>query len=516
VSVLTLVVLSSLGVALLVYPGQRWLPLVIRDNDYTRLLRSDVAPLVWALSIVAFVFLLPRRNRSVLDLWLTAALWAWVLDVGLATVIGIHRFDMGFYLGRIYGLLASIIVLGSLLLEVNRLNIDLGKTLALAEARNAELLRSREELARAQRLEAVGQLTGGVAHDFNNLLAVVIGNLELLSASEALSPRLLAFARAAQQAAQRGAKITDQLLTFARRNISRPVNIDPNGLLTDFQSLMRQALTARVELRLTLAPEPLVVRLDTTQFEAALLNLIVNARDAMPDGGRIEITTKAEPPNPSGARFVSVTVNDTGCGMTPEVAGRAFEPFFTTKPVGEGSGLGLSQVYGFVTAAGGRVEIQGGPRAGCTIQMRLPLSPAAISSPADHRRAEQRGSSVGAGETILVVEDDRDVLALTRQRLESLRYVVMTAIDAEAALDILNRRPVDLVFTDIVLPGRVSGLQLAERVRNLRPGTPVLLTSGYSGADAGDIRWPMLRKPFELTDLSSSIRDMLDGARAMG
>jgi signal transduction histidine kinase/CheY-like chemotaxis protein len=515
VFILALAVLSALGSGLLAYRGEHLLPVFMVGNDHSRMMTTGVAPLTWALSILAFVLLLWRRNRSVLDLWLTVVMWAWILDVGLSVVIGTNRYDMGFYLGRIYGLFAATIVLASLLLEVNRLNIDLGKTLVLAEARNAELLRSREELARAQRLEAVGQLTGGVAHDFNNLLTVVIGNLELLSYSEALSPRLQGFARAAQQAAQRGARITEQLLTFARRQISRPVYIDLNGLLTDFQSLMRQALTARVELRLTLAPEPLFVRLDTAQFEAALLNLIVNARDAMPDGGRIEITSKSEPPDASGARFVSVEVSDTGTGMTPEVAARAFEPFFTTKPVGEGSGLGLSQVYGFVTAAGGRVEIQTAPGAGCTIRMRFPLSPATVSSPAVHRRVEQRGSRVGAGETILAVEDDPDVLMLTRQRLESLGYVVMTATDAKAALDILNRRPVDLVFTDIVLPGRVSGLQLAERVRDLQPGTPVLLTSGYTGADAGDIRWPMLPKPFELADLSSSIRDMLDGARAM-
>ncbi|MFL5281461.1 MAG: MASE4 domain-containing protein [Rhodopila sp.] len=268
VGVLVVLIASAIGV--LTFPGHSLLPRVIDRNDYIRLLTTGISPVVWLLCIIVFVILWRVRRRSVLGLWLCVVMGAWIMDVGLAIVIGSSRFDWGFYLSRSYGLLAATIVLVALLFEMAQLYEQLDHSLKLAEAWNGKLLRSRDELARAQRLEAVGQLIGGVAQDFNNLLMVVTGNLELMcsAAAEPVPTRVRRHAEIALRAAQRGAKTIDQLMTFARRQHSRPVTADLNALLAELQPLLDRALPAGIELHVQPAPEPVVALLDPAQFEA--------------------------------------------------------------------------------------------------------------------------------------------------------------------------------------------------------------------------------------------------------
>ena len=366
-----------------------------------------------------------------------------------------------------------------------------------------------EQLAQARKMEAVGQLTGGVAHDFNNLLTVVLGNIDMLATRKEEEERRMRRIEAVRQAAERGRDLTGQLLAFSRRQHLTPITLDVNKLITEFTPLMRQAVGEAVTIDLNLADETLHTHVDPTQLETALLNLAVNARDAMPEGGPLFITTRREP-GESDLGWVAIEVRDGGTGMSEEVRARVFEPFFTTKEVGKGSGLGLSQVYGFVSQSDGEVRLVSAPGEGSAFHLLLPAS-------ADRAEVARRDSRtarlVGGSEKILLVEDDPTVLALTLDVLTGLGYQVTTATNATEALEsIRSDAEIDLLFTDVVMPGGVNGLSLARATREIRPGMRVLLTSGFVGE--GRViegrEFPLLDKPYEVAVLASTLRKLLD------
>lgn len=360
-----------------------------------------------------------------------------------------------------------------------------------------EEIRRREEaqaqLIQSQRMEAFGQLTGGVAHDFNNLLTIISGNLELL-APEIESERARAHCRRAADAAEMAARLTSRLLTFARRRRLEPTVVDLNELILGMAELVQRTIGAHISLSTILAPGLWVTRADASEVENAILNLVINARDAMLGGGRIVIETrnakfgdgdeKAIPGLRKGD-FVVVSVTDTGGGMPAEIAARAFEPFFTTKPTGRGTGLGLSTIYGFAQQSGGHVTLYSEVGKGTTVSLYLPRSLEA--GPAKDTAAEDEAVAYAQNsETILVVEDNADVREVTMQRIEGLGYVVLEAASGPEAKDMLAKHAdVQLVFSDVVMPGGMSGFDLADWIESNRPDLPVVLTSGFAeGASA--------------------------------
>jgi PAS domain S-box-containing protein len=369
-----------------------------------------------------------------------------------------------------------------------------------------------EQLAQARKMEAVGQLTGGVAHDFNNLLTVVLGNVDMLARKMEDEARRARRVDAIRQAAERGRDLTRQLLAFSRRQHLSPVTLDVGGLIRDFTPLLRQAVGEAITVDLALAEATLCAHVDPTQLETALLNLAVNARDAMPEGGVLSIRSERE--DDADGAWVAISVRDTGMGMSPEVRDRVFEPFFTTKEVGKGSGLGLSQVYGFVRQSEGEVQLETTAGRGTTFRLRLPLS----EQPAqDLRPSAPDEVLTGGSEKILLVEDDPTVLALTLDLLEGLGYAVTRATNAGEALEVLRSdAEIDLLFTDVVMPGGVSGVSLARTARELRPGLQVLLISGFlgNGGMVDESEFPLLDKPYETIRMAAQLRRLLDGRKA--
>jgi PAS domain S-box-containing protein len=376
-------------------------------------------------------------------------------------------------------------------------------------------------LLQAQRMEAVGQLTGGVAHDFNNLLTVILGNLELLEPKlkDELSQSLAGEAR---EAAEMGARLTDRLLTFARRQRLEMQSLNLNEFALGLTELLRRTIGAPIDLSTALAPDLWPTTADPGQVESAVLNLVLNARDAMPDGGRLVIETfnatvdaadVASNPGMAAGDYVVLSVADTGHGMPAEVHARAFEPFFTTKGAGKGSGLGLATIYGFARQSGGNVTIYSEVGKGTTVNLYLPR--------AGRRTEEEAGAAAkpavdtGRGETVLVVEDDERVRRLTALRLKELGYRVLEADHGAAALAALADTPdIDIVFSDLVMPGGISGFDLARRVRERYPGTRVILTSGYSAellnqADVAELDLKVLRKPYRQVELARAFRAAL-------
>ncbi|MET0339335.1 MAG: PAS domain-containing protein [Caulobacter sp.] len=366
-------------------------------------------------------------------------------------------------------------------------------------------------LIQAQKLEAVGQLTGGVAHDFNNLLTVVIGALDIVLKNPEDSRRRERLVEAAMSAARRGERLTQQLLAFSRRQPLRPEVLHADALITELEPLLRRAIGEAVTLELDLKAENCAARIDASQFEAALLNLSVNARDAAPHG-RIVIGTECidEPPTsdlPAG-KYLRIFVRDDGEGMDADTARRVFEPFFTTKPVGKGTGLGLSQVYGFAKQSGGGVMIDSAPGEGATVSLLLPVvsEPVRVAEPIAPA-AETPGLAVSL--TILLVEDDQDVGDLVETMLIELGHKVIRADHVDRALRIVaSNAGIGLVLTDVIMPGGASGVDLARELARTRPGLPVVLSSGYTGetlALAEAAPWPLLRKPYAMDALAAAI-----------
>jgi PAS domain S-box-containing protein len=381
--------------------------------------------------------------------------------------------------------------------------------------------RMEAELRQAQKMEAVGQLTGGLAHDFNNLLTVITGNLEMLE-DKVTDPRQRELVAEAQAAADDGAKLTGQLLAFGRRQALNPQLTDIGVIVSSFSDLLRRTLGEAIEFRTIVSGSANLVSVDTSQFQNALLNLVLNARDAMPQGGkltveisrtRIDLDYAQMYPEVRPGTYVLISVTDTGQGMSPEVKQRAFEPFFTTKPTGQGTGLGLSMVYGFVKQSGGHVQIYSDVGRGTSIRLFLPAAAPEAASP-QAPAAESTQAPTGQ-EAILVVEDDARVRRVTVARLRDAGYRIIEASTGPQALALLDTHPeVDVLFTDVVMPGGMNGDELARRVRERRPDIKVLFTSGYAEplvagreqAESG--AW--LRKPYTAADLARRVRELLD------
>jgi PAS domain S-box-containing protein len=366
-------------------------------------------------------------------------------------------------------------------------------------------------LRQAQKMESLGQLTGGVAHDFNNLLSVFASGLQILERVDG-TPRPRVF-EAMRRAIARGTGLTRHLLAFSRRRPVNPESIDIVGHLKGMRALLDGSLGGDIQVQMNLRDDVWPIEVDAGEMELAVLNLCVNARDAMPEGGAITITVEnVRTTDDMGADrdFVRVSVADTGIGMAPEIVARVFEPFFTTKDVGKGSGLGLPQVYGFAQQSGGRVSIDSSLGAGTTVTLCLPRTlsdPPVETRTTDSTETASRTTAVRRGH-ILLVEDDKEVSALTFELLSSLGFVVTHVSSADAALGALaNGRDVDVVLSDIMMPGGVSGLQLAREIRRRYPRLSVVLTTGYveAAADMEEYEFRLLPKPYTLESLADAL-----------
>jgi PAS domain S-box-containing protein len=579
----------------------------------------------------------------VLDLWLLVVLSSWLFDVALAAVFSAGRFDLGFYVGRIYGLVAASVILMALLIETGALYARLAKvyeadrrraadTISSINARLDTLLdssplpmfsldshgrvatwnsaaerifgrlaagiigqdfaalpenagndfasvharvmagerlqdlqmrwlhhdgrpldiahsgapvreagqratgavyvsedvtdkrRLERKLAQAQKMEAVGQLTGGIAHDFNNILTVITGTIEILADGVADRPALADIAKLIDEAATRGAGLTRQLLAFARKQPLQPQETDINALAGEAASLLRPTLGEHVEIESVLEAEAWPALIDRGQLVTAIINLGINARDAMPRGGKLTLETANVMLDEAYAHLnadvrpgphVMVAVSDTGTGIPAALLDRILEPFFTTKEVGKGTGLGLSMVYGFVKQSGGHIKIYSEEGHGTSIKLYLPRASDLALPTAEVASA---AAPEGGHELILVVEDDRMVREHVVVQLNSLGYTTLVAVDAATALALLDdgAKP-DLMFTDVIMPGGLNGRLLADQALRRRPGLKVLFTSGYTETaivhhgrlDPGVL---LLAKPYRKIDLARMVRKALEAA----
>jgi PAS domain S-box-containing protein len=378
-----------------------------------------------------------------------------------------------------------------------------------------ERRKSQEACMQAQKMEAIGQLTAGMAHDFNNLLQIINGNLELANQLNGAQHKAAEPIRRAQRAAMRAGKLTQQLLTFARKQRLEPRHVNLNALVVEFSEMLMRTLGDKIELRLDLKPGLPSCMIDPTHLEMALLGVLVNARDAMPTGGEVTVATsvidaqRAGSANVPPGQYVALSVLDQGEGMAPEVLRRATEPFFTTK--GPGTGLGLAMVHGFVQQSHGHLEIESDPGRGTVVRMLFPM--------VERQQKRTPGSEEQAGQNpaqqcILLVEDNDDVRELAESMLGLEGYAVLPAASGESALAVLDQHPeVDLLFTDVIMPGGMNGLQLVEQVRQLRPELPVLLTTGYMdelpAKGKRTLGLEVLGKPYKHNDLLDKVNTAL-------
>lgn len=392
-----------------------------------------------------------------------------------------------------------------------------------AEKAAAERLRNTEEaLRQSQKMEAVGQLTGGIAHDFNNLLTGIVGSLDLMQTrlGQGRTDNIARYIDAAMTSANRAAALTHRLLAFARRQPLIPKSVDANVLIVSLEDLLRRTIGETLDLDIAAAPDLWCTLCDPNQLESALLNLAINARDAMPDGGHLKIATQnvrvdainANAPALTPGDYICISVSDSGTGMSPEVVARAFDPFFTTKPIGQGTGLGLSMIYGFARQSNGHVSIDSRLGIGTAVKLYLPRHEGdAATQDADPLKDDQR---VAAGETLLVVEDEPVVRSVIVDMLQDEGYRVLEAVDGPSGLRVLRETPnIDLLVTDIGLPG-MNGRQLADQAREARPDLKILFITGYSESVvmAKGFLLPgmeMITKPFDLDHFLQRIRAMI-------
>jgi PAS domain S-box-containing protein len=394
-----------------------------------------------------------------------------------------------------------------------------------AEKAAAERLRATEEaLLQSQKMEAVGQLTGGIAHDFNNLLTGIVGSLDLLQTrlNQGRTDNVARYINAAMTSANRAAALTHRLLAFARRQPLIPKSTDVNQLVVSLEDLLRRTIGETIDLEIAASDDLWCTLCDPNQLESALLNLAINARDAMPDGGKLTISTAnarldsvtAETPALSPGDYVCIAVTDSGVGMSAEVAARAFDPFFTTKPIGQGTGLGLSMIYGFARQSNGHVTIDSKIGQGTSVKLYLPRHHGDVATL--HAFAVKAAEPAATGETVLVVEDEPVVRAVILEMLAEQGYRTLEAVDGPSGLRILrDRERIDLLVTDVGLPG-MNGRQLADQARETRPDLKILFITGYaeSVAIADGFLQPgmeMITKPFDLENLSQRIREMVSG-----
>lgn len=386
----------------------------------------------------------------------------------------------------------------------------------------SERLAMQDQLRQSQKLEAIGQLTGGVAHDFNNLLTIIIGNTEMLQDSLDEGDPIRKFADMSAVAADRAAELTNRLLAFSRKQTLQSQVIDVNSVIAGIEDMLRRTLGEDIDIEIALADVLWPTEIDIAQIEAALLNLAINSRDAMPDGGSLTIETAnvvldddyvATEPGLRPGQYVVIAVSDSGHGISKDQIGRVFEPFFTTKPEGLGTGLGLSMVYGFVKQTDGHVRVYSEANQGTTVKLYFPRYSGEMPA---HGSERQNAPEVRGHETILAVEDDALILQQLTAQFSGLGYSVVTASAGAQALDTLRDRPdIDLLFTDVVLPGGMNGRQIAKAAQEIRPGLKILYTSGYSenafvhqGHLDQDVQ--LLSKPYRRSELASKVRKVLD------
>lgn len=381
-----------------------------------------------------------------------------------------------------------------------------------------------EALRQSQKMEAVGQLTGGIAHDFNNLLAGISGSLELMQMrlGQGRVADVERYLVVAQGAVQRAAALTHRLLAFSRRQTLAPIPTNVNALIMGMEELIRRTVGPSIDIQVRAAADLWPALIDPAQLENSLLNLCINARDAMPHGGSILIETRNEwldesndlDPEVLPGEYLGIRVTDSGCGMSVEVAAKAFEPFFTTKPVGEGTGLGLSMIYGFARQSGGQIRIRSEANQGTTVCLQLPRHAREIEA-AQFLAPVSDATLVGQGETVLVVDDESSVRMLVTEVLSGLGYVAIEAADSLAGLRILQSDVrIDLLVTDVGLPGGINGRQMADAGRECRPGLPVLFITGYAETTVLDKchlepLTEVLTKPFALEALASRIKELI-------
>jgi PAS domain S-box-containing protein len=674
-SAVAAVAAAVVACTLLATEGQSLLPPVMLGNRYSSSL-TVVSSVVWLFSLAALIVLWRRKPRSTLDLWLMLVICAWLFDMALGAVLNNARYDLGWYAGRIYGLLSATFILSVLLLEARSLYsglvhsaetararaeittqelriantalsasqtalrtinetleervreraqalaateqrhrdlVDLmqeaiwihaegkiqfanpaavrffsadrvedlvgrtsigwvhpddreraaarteqlmaspcsvpvtemrlvaldgrvrtaavhavsflqdGKIHVMASALDVTALREAEgQLHQSQKMETVGQLTGGVAHDFKNLLTVVIGSLD--TALEKSPAELHPLLQAALGASERGAALIKQMLAFSRRQILAPEPLDLSALAEGMEDLLRRTLGEAIEIEMQPAPSLWLALADKGQVESALLNLAINARDAMAPGGKLTIETRNAHLDDDYARinpevapgdYVMLAVTDTGSGMPPEVIERAFEPFFTTKATGKGTGLGLSMIYGFAKQSGGHLKIYSEVDHGTTIRLYLPRH-ATQAAPVIGTSTGDLSRHAGGRETVLLVEDDPMVRGLVTTHLRELGYRILEATEGAGALRILeSRETIDLMLTDVVLPGTLTGRELADAAAKLRPKLKVLFSSGYTQNSIDhqgklDPGVQFLPKPFRRAELAAKVREVLD------
>ncbi len=392
----------------------------------------------------------------------------------------------------------------------------------ISERKEAD--KEREQLRQAQKMEALGQLTGGIAHDFNNILAIIMGNLDFLYEKTDDQDPLREYIQPSIEAAEHGSELTQRLLAFGRKQTLQPKVISVNDLITSMSKLAKRTLGERIEIRLSLAQDLWNTKIDPRQLENALLNLSINARDAMPKGGKLIYETQniyldenyaAHNLDVVPGDYALVAISDTGTGMTPEIIEKAFEPFFTTKTVGKGSGLGLSMVYGFVKQSRGHIKIYSEVGQGTSVKIYLPrsLDDAAIM---EEKVTILPVNTENKGKTILVVEDNPEVLKLTSSIVESLGYTVITALTGDAALKIINEKgaTIDLLLTDVMLPGEINGPVLARQAKAQYPNLRVLFNSGYAEhaifqSGLLDEGVHLIGKPFRKQQLAEKIQEVL-------
>jgi signal transduction histidine kinase/CheY-like chemotaxis protein len=527
------VVAAAVGaITMLTTLGHDLLPPVMDGNGYTPAITAVVTA-VWLFSLVALVLLWRRKPHSILDLWLMVVLCAWLCEVALSAVLNAGRFDLGFYAGRIFGFVATSIVLLVLLLETRALYARLAQSLEAErvilqnanqeleqrvaersrqlEAEIAEREKAQESLREAQKLEAIGRMAGGIAHDFNNLLTVVQGNAEILQGSP-LSEDDMHCVKAIDRASERGSRLVRQILTFSRRQPLKTDVVDLRQRSEELSEMLGRAVRGDIRLIVSMAEDLWPVECDIAELEIALMNLCVNARDAMPKGGLVRVEgrnstleTPAGHSNGLSGAFVALSVTDTGIGIAPDDIKKVFEPFFTTKDVGKGTGLGLSQVYGFAQQSGGMATIDSKLGEGTAVTLYLPRATreAMEETAVDHQTVTR------ANGAILVVEDDDDVAAVAKNMLKLIGYRADHVRDGATALALLlSGQRFDAVFSDIIMPGGMSGLDLARKVRQHFPGLPILLSSGYARATGEVYRegFDIIAKPYSADSLAEALR----------
>jgi len=412
--------------------------------------------------------------------------------------------------------MAALVVgaLGMAQLQLRRANRQLAdRAEALAQANELleeqmeERAKAEDQLRQSQKMQALGQLTGGIAHDFNNLLTVIQGSADMLCKQDLPEPKRKRFAQAIVQAAENAASLTSQLLAFARRQPLRPERLNVNSLIREMEDLLNRTMGERIEIETDLQADGCAVEVDKAQLQSAILNIASNARDAMEDGGTLTISTRDEDGGQTG-RMVAIHLSDSGHGMDSETLDRVFEPFFTTKITGRGTGLGLSQVYGFASQSGGDVRATSEPGRGTTLTLVLPCheesEPMIVSSGGSTDVALQSSA------TILVVEDNDEVGAFAENLLTELGHKVTRAVSGEEALQLVRANSYDIVFSDVVMPG-MGGLKLAEALAREKPDLPVVLATGYSQeiSETGSGGRPVILKPYRLSTLAEALGEAL-------